>query len=250
MTIDDDILEICNNFKINIDETSHQYNKMYVERLNAMKFRLNEKSKSLWNTEIKPMDNLNDGQKVAVYGIIYKQMKLQHTALKEIEKNLKMEPIEYLDDYTSNDDKIFIEDEFQRLELLNLKNPNNFVSGVVVIIYGFYSSNGTFSVEEFSFPGLPPPGSLCIENVSSKKYVLFISGIEIGKNPDTATALQMLVDILLGIVTPYSDSDFFQNISHVIITGSLFCEDSVHSIKFTMVFIIVFFYRLLERCFG
>ncbi|KAF0990979.1 hypothetical protein HZS_4153, partial [Henneguya salminicola] len=128
MTTNSPNFEILNDFKIDENHIGGQYNKLYIKRLDVLRPRLAKRVKDVWNRDLVEMSDLKDGQESVICGILYKHMNLQHTALKEIEKNLKLESIEYLKNYTSVDDVVFIDDEYQRLELRNFKHINEIVS--------------------------------------------------------------------------------------------------------------------------
>ncbi|KII68462.1 DNA polymerase delta subunit 2 [Thelohanellus kitauei] len=119
---------ISNNFLVSRSEICGQYNKLYINRLNRLRPRLHERVKDVWGMESKNLSKLAEGEREAIVGVLYKHMKLQHTALKEIEQKLKMESIEYLENYTSEDDHVYIDDEYQRLELLNFPDVQEVVS--------------------------------------------------------------------------------------------------------------------------
>lgn len=112
--------------------------------------------------------------------------------------------------YIDESDQLILEDELQRIELAFTKklknnvNKDSLCTGLVVAFLGFENEQSKFEVEDYCFKYTEQTTDTnAIVKTSSKddnKYVLFLSGIELGdaKANENHFKLQLLIDFLSG----------------------------------------------------
>lgn len=69
------------------------------------------------------------GENCILLGTIFKQMALQPSILKELSDELNLPPQPVTDNYTSEDDTLYLEDMLQRIILIGNIKPSDFVTG-------------------------------------------------------------------------------------------------------------------------
>lgn len=92
------------------------------------------------------MDLERPGQSHILIGILYKDQKLKPSILKDLSKELQIE-VQPINNYASDNDKLFLEDETLRIKLVgNHMNTQEVVTGLVCAVLGQELENGTFQV--------------------------------------------------------------------------------------------------------
>ncbi|KAK9069204.1 hypothetical protein SSX86_013320 [Deinandra increscens subsp. villosa] len=141
---------------------------------------------------------LEGGKECILVGTLYKHMKLKPTILSEYSKERSAAPLVVPDNFVHPDDTLVLEDESGRVNLKgNLLSPSVYVTGNVVAVHGKETGGGDFYVEDVLEAGLPPqldpPNKL-----GEDKYVVLVSGLNIGSSSSNPLQLQLLVDHITG----------------------------------------------------
>ncbi|KAI3514996.1 hypothetical protein L1887_13744 [Cichorium endivia] len=127
---------------------------------------------------------LEEGKECIVVGTLYKHIKLKPTILSEHSKERSVTPIAITGNFVHLDDYLVLEDESGRV---NLKVNN------VVALHGKETSGGDFLVEDILEAGLPPQLDLPSKS-GEDKYVVLVSGLNVGSSSSNPLQLQLLVD--------------------------------------------------------
>ncbi|EDO08043.2 DNA polymerase alpha/epsilon subunit B family protein [Babesia bovis T2Bo] len=136
-----------------------------------------------------------------IIGTLYKDMKLRPSPLEEYSEELKLrQPMKAK--YTSPDDRLFIEDQSIRVAIRgSILDPQRLVTGLVICLKGRINDQGEFECEDYMHPG---PPLMCLEPRSEEKYVAFVSGLDLGGQTTSRSALLLLRDFIFGS-TPLSE---------------------------------------------
>ncbi|KAL8585414.1 hypothetical protein ACOMHN_046657 [Nucella lapillus] len=201
---------------------SRQYAHLYAERLWTARPKLIKAAKAKWDADI-PVCKLHELQsdtRCIMVGTIFKHMELKPNILKEIseEHNLMPQPIRTR--YTDASDKLILEDELQRIILVGQPSCSRIVTGVIVAVLGHEpeEDRGKFVVEDYCFQLLPEP--LPRPAFSQDRYVLLVSGLELGGPEERPFSLQLLVDLLTGQVGDGDQQRATSQIARVIVAGN------------------------------
>uniref|UniRef100_A0A7S3LN41 DNA polymerase delta subunit OB-fold domain-containing protein n=1 Tax=Aplanochytrium stocchinoi TaxID=215587 RepID=A0A7S3LN41_9STRA len=100
-------------------------------------------------------------------------------------------------------DKLILEDESGRMTLCDLDESvvNSLVTGVVLAVQGTLNNDGEFSVDKengICFPATPLQPQRELKSPSSSKFVLLVSGLEVGSSTGNPMRFQLLTDYLTG----------------------------------------------------
>jgi len=214
LKIQDESKSFFKNIKQSI---SCQYDKIYQVRSSSLRPKLKMKAMSLWSLqdhEIVELSNIKRDVECCIIGIIFKEMKLQPSILKEVSDEFKFDAKECeLNNFTSEEDSLILEDGSQRITLTGNVDVGQFYTGTMVAFYGKEESSGMFNVEKYTYAGFPPQKSIKIES-DTDKYVLIVSGLNIGKQANLE--LQLLFDFISGLM----DCKFASQVSHLIVAGN------------------------------
>lgn len=103
---------------------SHQYCSIYKARLKSMETYMMEQIERKWGTRypISKLHNLvqKNYDKCIVIGTIFKDQKLKPSILKQLAEANQLTPQPLLSNFTDESDRLFIEDELQRYEVLGM----------------------------------------------------------------------------------------------------------------------------------
>ncbi|GBE59149.1 DNA polymerase delta small [Babesia ovata] len=131
-----------------------------------------------------------------IIGAIFKDMKLRPSPLTEYSEQVKLSQ-EHVAKFTSEDDRLFIEDQSIRMALRGpLLDPQKLVTGLVMAMKGIINDQGEFDCEDYLMPG--PPTSIPIPPATEEKYVALVSGLNIAGPRSSHDPLLMLRDFVLG----------------------------------------------------
>ena len=101
----------------------------------------------------------------------------------------------------SEKDLLLLEDESGRIELCGNINAHQFVTGLVVAIYGKLMEKGKFDVSSVALCGPLEPSPrwpLKTTTTAEPRYIAFVSGLRIGFQGQTSANIDLLLDYLLG----------------------------------------------------
>lgn len=107
--------------------------------------------------------------------------------------------------YVSATDKLILEDNMQRV-VLSWACPEHcptedLVTGVVVGLLGRESKKGEFQVQDICYPEVPPQEAWPERGGATEeddKYVLLVSGLNLGSSWSDQLSIEMMVDYVTG----------------------------------------------------
>ena len=203
-----------------------QYSSYYKGRLNALSGHVRSRGQEILGESIAyPKDILSApiGKECFIIGTIYKSMPHKPNILLNIDTILGIYIYIYLcvdlyhiEKYTSEDDKLYIEDLSCRMEIsfemnssLRSHRAGMFVSGCVVGFRGLQQKMGTFIANDIiTGAGIPkqisslPDGVLgVLEGIKEnpqKQFVAFLSGLEFSHQDRVNILPDMLAQYLVG----------------------------------------------------
>lgn len=179
-------------------------------------------------------DLINHDESSIIIGTIYKHQLLKPSVLKEYseEAQVKHQPAgKFL---STEKDKLYIEDEVQRVMLSGGHvHPMEIVTGVVCAVLGYQLDDGTFWVEDYCLPGICPKqsptlniqtqlsssssSSLFSDKCSNKKLLL-LSGLDLYNTPDSMQ-FELLTEWITGIAGNDDSQENSSSICQVIFAG-------------------------------
>lgn len=203
---------------------TRQYAKIYSVRLQKMGEALAERAKEKWGPDIKIKklhEHFGDGP-VVVIGTLFKSMQLQPSILKDIseEHNIPLQPARSC--YCSDDDKLILEDETQRIQLKEIIDVHSIVTGVVVAVLGKEVDGGKFIVEDYCFADPREYVTLDIpmEVSTSDRWVILVSGFGFGNNAASLFNIQLFIDAVIGLLGDECEQEAMSRVCRVIIAGN------------------------------
>lgn len=201
-----------------------QYSQLYAVRLNAMKKKLEEAVKNKWGDDVTvtKFSDLVKNKECIIIGTLFRKMELQPSILKEISKEERVLSVPPSTKYATEDDELILEDDQQRIPLIGNFPLAKAVTGIVVAVKGEEKESGKFNVQDFCFASLPPMKKT--PDIEKDRYILFISGLEIGSKKDNMLNTQLLFDVVAGQLT--MGEDIGQKICRVVIAGNSLSKDT------------------------
>jgi len=152
-------------------------------------------------------------------------MALKPCILDEYSSDKSLRP-QNLKKYTSESDKLILEDESGRIVLkTNQTFVQNIVTGVIMAVYGVEIEE-EFEVEDFCFIGLETQPPLPLS--TNTKYVAFISGLNIGDASINQLPLQMFIDFVTGYLGSPQEQEVASQIVRVVVAGNSTCEQTAN----------------------
>ncbi|CAF4642544.1 unnamed protein product, partial [Rotaria socialis] len=143
---------------------------------------------------IKKMNDLVSNVECILIGILFKQMVLKPSIVKQIatENSFNLQPSRTR--YVDPTDKLILEEESQRIELNGNIDINRFVTGVAIAVHGYEDDRGVFIVKDYCFKDLSIPKKL--SPPKEDKYILFTSGFLLSESSVIFNQLECLVNSL------------------------------------------------------
>lgn len=104
---------------------------------------------NIGNVKIHQLSELaeSEGEKCIIIGTLYKHQQNKPSILKELSEDEQLVLPVVRDDYCSDDDQVFLEDDTSRIKLVgNNVNIKDIVTGVVCAVLGHQDENSSFKV--------------------------------------------------------------------------------------------------------
>jgi len=197
----------------------YQYAPLYAERLISMRTEVEKAALKKWEdryTVKKSLVDLEKHKKSIIIGTLFKEMKNKPNILKELaddENNMiPIQPVGHRDKYIDIDDQLILEDEVQRILLIDPADATKtiikdakFCTGLVIALLGYEDDESKFVVWDYCFKETPFPRALS-NPINDDNYLVFLSGIELDtESNESLLKLQLLIDFLNG---DFLNSDF------------------------------------------
>ncbi|GFS16721.1 DNA polymerase delta subunit 2 [Elysia marginata] len=206
---------------------NRQFAHLYAERLMTMRKRLTKAATEKWgSTPIRKLHELVNDERCIVIGTVFKHMELRPNILKEVSEEHNLMPQPVRSRYTDTKDKLIIEDELQRIFVVGDLKCETSVTGVVVAVLGKEPEDdkGKFHVEDYCYQQLPPqvPRPL----LEQDKFILFVSGFELGGREERPFQMQLLADLICGQLGDMDQQEATAAICHVVVAGNSLSEST------------------------
>lgn len=209
-------------FELKVKQFKRQYAHIYASRLWTMRSKLQMAATSKWgkNVPIVKLSQLVSDEPCILIGTLFKQMTFKPSILKEIGEEHNLVPQPARTKYTDATDQLILEDELQRIILTGNIAIQVEVTGTVVAVLGQERSDcpGKFHVDEMIFQAVPKQMSRPV--ISEDKFVVFLSGLEIGDASVDMLRLQLLVDLLTGQLGNEQTQRWMAQVVRVVIAGN------------------------------
>ncbi|KAI9495528.1 DNA polymerase alpha/epsilon subunit B-domain-containing protein [Zychaea mexicana] len=221
----DDLPDLADNLIIKSRSFHRQYASLYFVRLLKLRPAVLAQAKLRWESlPDKPKyvpKVLDTGiKRCYVVGTIYVEMQLKPNVLKDLTEETSISAPTMPRKYKGSEDKISIEDESGRIELVGAILEKEFwVTGTVVALLGKETAAGSFEVQEVCYPGVAPQPPIP-QNNDNSKYVALISGLNVGADPATDLKLQLLTEYLTGELGTMDIQKSSSRITRVVIAGN------------------------------
>lgn len=197
-----------------------QYSQIYFARLHLMRTLLYSLVPT-WKPHLPVCTvlGLEGDKECVIVGTLYKHMKLKPCVLDEYSKERSVTPLVQPHNFVHSDDYLILEDESGRVKLSGTTlSPSFYVTGIVVALHGKETGAGDFLVEDVLEAGLPPqldpPNKL-----EEDKYVVFVSGLNMGSSSSNPLQVQLLVDHITGHLGDEKEQNNAAQIVQVVIAG-------------------------------
>ncbi|XP_075210012.1 DNA polymerase delta subunit 2-like [Lycorma delicatula] len=201
---------------------TRQFAHIYAARLSKMRDNLIKCIGQKWgsNVRIARLMDLPDinGEKCVVIGTLFKHQELKPSILKEISEELQLVPQPPRSHFTSDSDKLILEDELQRIMLLGNIDIHSVVTGIICAVMGNEDQSGKFHVEDVCWVGAPAP-TRTLSCVESDRYLVILSGLDMSQNGDLFS-LQLMIDWITGWLGDADDQQRQAKIARLVIAGN------------------------------
>eukprot|EP01130_Rhizamoeba_saxonica_P017953 TRINITY_DN8851_c0_g1_i1.p1 TRINITY_DN8851_c0_g1~~TRINITY_DN8851_c0_g1_i1.p1 ORF type:complete len:468 (-),score=87.09 TRINITY_DN8851_c0_g1_i1:38-1417(-) len=167
-----------------------------------------------------------------VAGVLWKKMSLQPDVLKEYSEKRAILPLPKKS-FTKEDDSLYIEDVLgSKLAIcgLDYDEIKLYCSGVIVAVLGrrVYKE---FEAHKIFVPGFPEQIPRTINMEENDKYIVLVSGLNIGRKDVNSLPLELFVDYVCGNAGGSDDHLFQKMICRVIIAGNSLCKEDEQSLR-------------------
>jgi len=213
------------------EKVKKQYAHIYTARSKVLSVRVKETAMKKWNINedmFVKLSKVTPGKKCCLIGTLFKQMELQPNILKEVNDEFKFDLHETeLTNFIGDNDQLILEDSCQRITLVGSIDSNLLYTGVVIAVLGEEGTEaGKFVVDKFTYADLPPQIEMKVK-CESDQYLMFISGLSIGKENENPLAIQLLLDFINAYVGGEDDQDLASQLVHIIVCGNSISSDAL-----------------------
>ncbi|KAI9332986.1 DNA polymerase alpha/epsilon subunit B-domain-containing protein [Obelidium mucronatum] len=206
-----------------------QYAGLYFSRLALQRPKAFKAAGAKWaDSDViqRVLDVPRTNSLVVIAGTVFVDMPLKPCILDVVAKESWVAAPPPRSKYTSDKDRVMLEDESGRLELVGAPIDSAFlVSGVIVAVLGFENGNNQFQVQDICYPeyNIEHPMSTIEEDM----HVAFVSGISIGVDFALSLELQLLIDYITGESGVSSDQQRTSSIVRLVIAGNSMAKKNV-----------------------
>ncbi|KAF7322784.1 Glutamate decarboxylase [Mycena chlorophos] len=189
----------------------HQYANIYFIRLQKLRDTVIAKARERWEgiegdpVFVPKVLEVEKTRLSYIVGTVYMDMPLKPNILEDIARDNALPPPPPLPTFYSKDDRVMLEDESGRLQLVGERVMNaRLVTGAIIAALGIETPNGEFEVVDICFAGLgdqpqPGDGEMDVDADPAKDaYVAVVSGLDIGSAAPSDAPIQLLVEFLTG----------------------------------------------------
>ncbi|CAF1605062.1 unnamed protein product [Adineta ricciae] len=216
-------INLSDRFLLNNRNFDVQYAHLYAERLGSMRKIVTKAAENRWNSKV-PLKKMNDlilDEECILIGILFKQMILKPSIVKQLatENGFNLQPPRKR--YVDPSDKLILEEESQRIVLDGKIDVNQFVTGIVIAVLGHEDDKGVFIVKDYCFKELTIPKQ--ITPTKDEKYVLFASGFLLSETSTIFNQLESLTNSLAQATNIESTpvKTILSNILRFVVAGNL-----------------------------
>ncbi|XP_043277158.1 DNA polymerase delta subunit 2-like [Venturia canescens] len=211
-------------FKIGTKNYHKQFCGIYIARLAALKDSIVATAKIKWGQypilSVDRLTEFNDQKTFIVIGTLYKHQELKPSILKELSQELQVPYQPQRSNYTSDKDKLFLENELIRAKLLgNHPNPKAVVTGLICAVLGHETDDGAFWVDDWCFPGCCPCISGSGVPTQNEGKLLIVSGFDFANTPDNLS-LELLREWISGFVGDSSAQKEGASVVQMLVAGN------------------------------
>lgn len=209
-------------YRVRNREFNKQFCHLYSQRLRQMGPKAWAAAEARWSSSgaarAERLTLLEEGKKSFIVGTLFKVMKLRHSVIEHYQKELQIAPQAYpMEDYTSSEDALEIEDNSGRMRLVAAEGASLPVgalsTGLVIAALGAMDADGNFRVQDWCSAGPPPQRPA---GPAESGAVLLASGLDLGGSGDALPA-KLLVDYATGCL---GDGRAGAQVSRVILAGN------------------------------
>jgi len=175
---------------------SHQYTSYYYTRLCQLRPEI--AIPPAWRNTAKAVARVLDieqNQLCWVTGTITREAAAKPDIMDDLKKMYHGQAPQHASKYTTPEDKIFIEDEHGRIQIVgNAPDKDLFITGMVVAVIGSQNALGEFEMVEIAYPALAPQVPRSPRNDGGK--VAFVSGLLLDDVANEPYGVQLLLEHL------------------------------------------------------
>ncbi|XP_061191670.1 DNA polymerase delta subunit 2-like [Saccostrea echinata] len=201
---------------------NRQYAHLYAERLWEVRPKVEIAARRKWGKDIciRKLHELQSDETCVVVGTLFKHMELKPSILQEISEEHNLMPQPVRTKFVDDSDKLYLEDELQRIILVGDLDVQTAVTGVIIAVYGKEPDDdrGKFHVEKYCFRMLNEQVPRPI--IEKDKYLILISGLELGSKEEQSFTLQLFVDMVTGMLGNSQEQGHCSEISRIVVTGN------------------------------
>ncbi|KAF7725532.1 hypothetical protein EC973_009562 [Apophysomyces ossiformis] len=223
----DDLPELKQSLQPQDRSFRQQYASLYFVRLLKLRPAVMAAAEKRWGhlpekpRYIPKVLDVQSGELCYIIGTIYMDLTLKPNILKDLSEESSIIAPPIPPKYRGANDKISLEDESGRMELIGSRLSKEFlVTGMVAAIMGMESATGAFEVVDICIPGIAPQPPLTLNDTADPKFVALVSGLNLGQNAKHDGNCQLLTEFLSGELGCSEDQLSSSRISRLIIAGN------------------------------